>query len=265
MFNHARTLLVNLPGVSGFMSSCPGEELIPADYSQLTLPSYLRSIRTKLFGANPDRVMLNYRTFQLLQTIASTELQGHVTALDSRITYQLDKVNLGNDAAFIPKVNRYGGDPSDILTVVGTAASPDISGQSGYGFQIYVVNDGSDRIRTKRLVFPLQEVQDDLVLTNGLSPEYDLAFSGYRFRVNTTNSNAAWTVTGSLRPTLSIPDLTANLKASGEPALVHLFGTTSAEPYLTFKNCWQSHPEVAYQLSGLLLALIYRTEEIRNG
>lgn len=265
MYNHARTLLINLTGSTGFISNSPGEELIPATYSQLILPGYINSIRSRLFGANPDRAMLNYRTAQLLQVIASTELQTYVVALDSRITYQLNKLNLATDNVFDPVVNRYAGTSGDVLTLVGDMASPDVSGQSAYNFNIKVISDGGTKLQISRLTFPLQENEEPLYLVNGLSPEFNLPFSNYKFRVNTLNVGAAWTISGFLRPTSTISEINENLKAIGEPGLLSLFGTTNQEPYTTFKNCWQYHPEFSYQLSGFLLALIYRTEEIRNG
>ena len=66
MFNHIRTLLLNLPPVvaaSGF----PGEEIVPDTFQSLTLPGYLQTARAALFGTNPDRAMLNYRLRQFLQ------------------------------------------------------------------------------------------------------------------------------------------------------------------------------------------------------
>lgn len=265
MYNHARTLLINLTGSSGFISNSPGEELIPDSYSKLILPEYINSIRSRLFGANPDRAMLNYRIAQLLQIIASTDLQSYIVDLDSRITYQLNKLNLATDKIFEPVINRYSGTSSDVLTVVGNMASPDVSGQSAYNFNIKIVSNGGTKLQISRLTFPLQENEEILYLVNGLSPEFNLPFSNYKVRVNTTNVGAAWTISGFLRPTSTISEINENLKAIGEPALLSLFGTKNQEPYSTFKNCWQYHPEFAYQLSGFLLALIYRTEEIRNG
>ena len=51
----------------------------------------------------------------------------------------------------------------------------------------------------------------------------------------------------------------------GEPVLLQLFGVSPVEPYKTFHNCFLNHPELAYQLGGLLLALVYRTAELPQG
>ena len=66
MFNHARTLLMNLSGDAGdlYISDYPGDEMIPADYRAVALPTYLQVVRSRLFGVTPDRAMLNYRVAQ---------------------------------------------------------------------------------------------------------------------------------------------------------------------------------------------------------
>lgn len=258
MFNHARTLLVNLPGADGYFPDYPGDELIPEDYNSLDLPTYLDVIRMRLFGANPDRAMLNYRAAQLLQVIASTELQSYVTGLDPRLTYTTPQ-DLARKELFEPKVKRTQG--TGQLTLLGSPISPDASGQSLYTFQVEIA--GGD-VTVQRLSFPAVTFTEPVTLTNSLSQEIDLPYSGYRFRVN-TNNPARWAIRGFLRPTFSLSEIAQSLRSIGEPHLLQLFGVTDAEPFLTFRNCWNKHPEFAYQLSGLVLAMIYRVEELRNG
>lgn len=258
MFNHARTLLVNLSGSSGYFPDYPGDELIPVDYNQLALPTYLDVIRMRLFGANPDRAMLNYRAAQLLQMIAATELQSYITRLDPRITYKAPQ-DLILETLFQPKIKRTQG--TGQLTLLGSPISPDASGQSLYQFQVEIA--GGD-VTVQRLTFPPTTATEPVVLTGGLSQEIDLPYSGYRFRVDTANP-ARWSIRGFLRPTFSLSEIVQSLRSVGEPHLLQLFGVANVEPYLTFRNCWDKHPEFAYQLGGLVLALIYRTEELHNG
>jgi len=110
---------------------------------------------------------------------------------------------------------------------------------------------------------PQKTLFASLSLTNGLSPEFDLTYTGYRFRIN-TQSSAAWTVSGYLRPTRDLSELVTDLGSVGEPVTLSLFGTSPGEPYLTFKRLWNQHPELVYRLSGLVLAMIYRTHEIQG-
>jgi hypothetical protein len=260
MYNHARTLLMNLTGSTGIFADTPGDELIPAEYQQLDLPTYLHTVRTHLFGVIPDRAMLNYRSAQLLTLIETTELQSHVLALDSRITYGNAGDQLWVPETFKPKVNQYVGTSANQLTVVGKAISPDSSGLSYYDYQIET--DGVD-IHVERLTSPSCSITEPIELTDGLSQIVNLPLSGYRVRVSSTDP-AAWRLRGYLRPTSSLSSIAESLQSIGEPYLLSLFGVSDAEPYLTFRNCWKRHPEFAYRLGGLVLAVIYRTEELRN-
>jgi len=257
MFNHARTLLVNLSGTSGYFPDYPGDELIPADYAQIELPTYLDIFRMRLFGASPDRAMLNYRTAQLLQLIAATELQYYVSALDPRLTYDVSR-DLIHENLFQPRIKRTQG--TGQLTLLGSTISPDASGQSMYQFQVEIA-DGD--VTVQRLSFPATTTTEPVVLTNSLSQIIALPYSGYSFRVNTVNP-ARWAIRGFLRPTFSLGEIAQGLRSIGEPYLLQLFGVADVEPFVTFRNCWNKHPEFAYQLGGLVLALIYRTEELRN-
>ena len=44
----------------------------------------------------------------------------------------------------------------------------------------------------------------------------------------------------------------------------HPIFSPAVEPYITYSNLWNKHPLGAYQLTGLLLAVIYSTRDIRN-
>lgn len=262
MINHARTLLLNLDGGPGYFPECPGEELISMGYSKLELPTYLDMFRSRFFGADPDRAMLNYRSWQLLQLVEATELQSHVLALDPRITYDLNVNRLSLQNTFLPKVTRQGGTSAQTLTIAGNPIKPDASGKATFDYQINIVNPN---IQIKRLTFPLIDVQYLLDLTDGLSPYFALPLSGYKFCVNTTDDAVSWRIQGYLRPQNSLSEIEKGLHSIGEPYLLQLFGTSSAEPYVTFRNCWEKHPDFAYRLGGIVLAMIYRMEEIYNG
>lgn len=257
MYNQARTLLVNLNGSSDIFSDVPGDEPIPSAYRQLELPTYLDVFRARLFGAKPDRAMLNYRTAQLLSLIETTDLQSHVLALDSRITYSLP--NLFLNSIFEPYVNKYAG--NNTLTLRGKASSPDATGVCKYDFRVNVVGGN---IEVRRITWPETQETTPLVITDNLSQTIRLPYSDYTVCVSSTNP-ASWVIRGYLRPTVSLATLAQSFQTVGEPNLLQLFGVVDAEPYRTFKQCWQNHPDFAYRLGGIVLAVIYRTEELRNG
>lgn len=263
MYNHARTLLLNLSGNDRYFANIPGDELIPSSYSSQELPNYLRQLRAVLLGASPDRAMLNYRAAQLLELVESTELQQYVLDLDPRITYSSYQLQLAAPSTFEPVVTQYGeDDPLKILTVIGSPTSPDASGVSGYDYRVTL--DGVN-ITIERLAPPPSTTQHVLSFTSGLSDVYPLPGSGYSVRVNTSTLDGGWSVKGFLRPTSTLNSLESALRKLGEPLFIQLFGVVDVEPYLTFKNCWNNHPEFAYRLGGLVLAMIYRSQELLDG
>jgi|TARA_R110002051_G_scaffold312526_1_gene387770 hypothetical protein len=258
MFNHARTLLLNIAGSNSPGFSYLGEELVPADYAKITLPSYLENVRRPLFGAAPDRAMLNYRIRQLLTLIADTDLQEYITDLDSRITYLLGKDKVFTQhSTWDPVVSQYGGTADDIITLGGTPERPDFTGKAFYQFNVDILS--STVIQISRQAPPVKSQNLDLTLTGGLSAAYDLYYTGHTIRVNTINPGAAWTISGYLKPQLSLADIVAQLDSVGDDVLTELFGTKRIEPWNTFRNTWYDHPELPYRLGGLVLALIYRT------
>lgn len=75
---------------------------------------------------------------------------------------------------------------------------------------------------------------------------------------------ARWFVETKAAPEPILPTAISALEMIGEPASIELFGFKNEEPYLTFKNLWFDHPLPMYKLAGIVLALIYRTEELRG-
>lgn len=73
---------------------------------------------------------------------------------------------------------------------------------------------------------------------------------------------AAWRVSARANPTPAILTVLPNLEFLGEPLYLELFGVKPAEPYATFLNLWENHPLPAYRLSGIVLAFIYRLNEL---
>ena len=86
MINHGRSLLLNING-EDYHPQYIGDEYIAPNFKGVALPSYLQTARRIIFGAQPERVFLNYRVRELLHTIHETELAEYLYALDPRVTY----------------------------------------------------------------------------------------------------------------------------------------------------------------------------------
>lgn len=117
MINHGRSLLLNANGSSFVRDDVPGEEYIPPDFQSVRLPTSIQRVRSVLFGDRPDRLMLNYRTRELLQLLHATELREFLTDLDPRITYQFgsDFADMGTGLV----VTQLAGDSRIKLDVIG--------------------------------------------------------------------------------------------------------------------------------------------------
>jgi len=261
MFNHARTLLLNSTGANNPGATYLGEELIPANYAALSLNTSLQSIRRHLFGADPDRAMLNYRSYQLLSMLEKTDLQEFVTDLDPRITYEF-----GPEHVFVlhdtwePKVLRVEGTTDHIATISGASTRPDYTGKLYYQFQLTL--NGTAAIMSRETP-PIKYDTISYSLTNSLSPAFDLYYTGYKIYVNTISTAPRWSISGYLRPQISLSEIVQSLEKAGDPVLTALFGTKSIEPWSTFKNLWYDGSDVMYRLGAITLALIYRTDELR--
>ena len=258
MYNHIRNLLVNRAGSDYADTTVPGDELIPTGYLKKVLPTYLQTLRSRIFGVSPDRVMLNYRVAQLLSTISSTDLQQYVVSVDSRLTYDYPDLKSG----FGPSVQKQSGLATDELTLQGSEVAPDASGVCSYRYVISVDTSPSAVVTVKRTVVPEVTEETAITLTNGLSQQISLPYSGLKFRLNSTTDGASWYVQGALRPTTNLSSIVESLSSIGEPTLLQLFGAAPEEPYNIFKNCWENHPELAYKLGGIVLAIAYRTDEV---
>ena len=236
------------------------EEFIPSDFEPLALPEFLNGPRRILFGIDPDREFQNYRTRQLLGILHATALQDYVFLLDRRITYDVKDSSLFAEDAFRPIVTQISG-PTASPTVLGQAASLDKIGRFS---NIYLVEILGSSVAVTRQTKPAKRFTYDLALQNGLSGSIPLDGSGHSFLSPTNDPSVSWLIEIKNRPAQALGVLAAALKALGEPQRIGLFGAAPVEPFLTFRNLWDDHPDLPWELGGFLLAVIYRTEEIRR-
>ena len=267
MFNHARTLLLNATGSNNPGMDYLGEELIPVEYSSLPLSTPIQNIRNQLFGAEPDRAMLNYRSYQLLSMIEKTDLQEFVTDLDPRITYEFGQEHtFALHSTWEPKLSQISGTLDDVLTISGTPARPDYVGKLYYQFEVSIFSPTASvfYLRVKRQTPPTKSETPPLTLTAGLSAPFDLYYTGYQAFLNTLNPDASWRIEGYLRPQVDLPEIVSSLESVGDDTLAAVFGVQHVEPWDTFRNLWYDGTDLVYRLGAITLPLIYRTDELRK-
>lgn len=259
MFNHAYTLLLNRSGRQAASFDFPAAELVPPDYVALRLPSALERVRAVLFGTHPDAEMLAYRAKQFLQVLRSTELEEYTRFLDPRVTYDVpEDARLVLDEYFTPRITILDG---GALLLTGRPAAPDREGVLRHDFLLQTLTDTT--VEVHRLTQPAHQQVFDVTFNGGYSQALDLAPTGYACLV--PQAGGQWDVTIRRRPQWELGTLLAAAGRVGDATLTNLFGTSQEQPWRTFRNLWYFHDELPYRLSGMVLALIYRTEEVRRG
>jgi len=259
MINHVRTLLMNVSGGSQPGADFLGEQLVPAGYTAVELDANLTRVRRILFGVSPDRVMLNYRLWQLMLVLHATELEEYVLALDTRVTYLNDLRNdLFGDASFRPRVAS-----SDATRVYfgGSPEPPDATGRARHRFD--VTADATPEITVRRMTPPASTTVTPVSVSGGLLTPVSLTGSGYTVQMGAVGDSRTVVVEVLNRPQWSLGSLNAALHEIGEPVLLSLFGTSRDEPYMTLRELFFDHPYMPYQLGAAVIALAYRTESVR--
>lgn len=258
MINHARTLLLNRrPG----LATDPGEELVPSDFQPLSpLPSVIRKVFGVLFGADPDRLMLNYRLAQLMPVLHTIELAEFVLAYDPRITYWPPREDrLFKEAFHVDVIERLAG--SGELTPIGTVAADENAGRTQFKWRVDVTSDSTVNVQT--LTNPRQSQISEYTVTEGRSSLIRLVGSSLQFNF-TGPVGSSWYVHANARPQRSTGDLLASLKEVVTAADDRiLFGLPATGNRATWQALWREHPYYAYQLGGLLLGVIDYLEQRR--
>ncbi len=263
MINHARTLLMNVPGNTSSRET-PGEEYIPPDFAPVALPSYILSARRLLLGASPDRYFLNFRVRELMRYLHETELADYVYALDSRVTYwpELDMPLLDKESR-VTATQVLG--PSDTqLFFTGQPAADNSRGRSRYDFIVSVTSETGDTVLRAEQVGGAS-ASSIVAPGSNLTEAVPLGPTGLQVRVSKPTPGSRWSVTTTAKPAPAITTVLPVLEIIGEPTLLELFGVlTTTEPYATFRQLWADNRNPVYRLGGFLLAMIYRTDEIRK-
>ena len=124
-----------------------------------------------------------------------------------------------------------------------------------------------ETVRVTQETVPVKQDIVPYTFTSGLSSRVDLFDSGWGVLMGTNSGGfggASWKFSVNNRPTFDLGQLVVMLEQLTEPVLLELFGLAPDEPFRTFKNLWEQNNETPFKLGGLLLALITRTNEVRE-
>jgi hypothetical protein len=257
MLNHARCLLANLGPFNEQPSSYVAEELIDPAFVPLTLPAPLVAVRKVLFGVAPDRDMVNYRARQLLTLVHASDLVEFVYDLDPRVTY-----STGEDAAlltrdtFLPQVTSVTG--AAPLSVFGTPDAPDRQGVVARSYVVTVLDAGSVAVHQTGQPTAVYDYE----MRSGASTPFPLPGSGYQAWLPTDAAGSAWFVEVRNRPQWDLGQLVVTLGSLGEAVVASLFA--GPEPFVSLHNGWRYAGELPTTLGSAVVALVLRSEEVRN-
>jgi len=257
MFNHVRTLLLNQDGANSPTKEFFAEELVPPEYVAVDTTGYLDTVLNILFGANSDRAMRNYRLRQFMSILHATELEKHVMEFDPRITYKATDRDLITYQYGLFATQTQG--TSNNLLFTGEQAVIDALGTMDFMFVIDV--SPASTIVRRHIPTAREKSYDPPTLQSPVP----LSGTGFGFSLTNNVSKSQFVVEGRLQPQWCLGSIVAMLRNIGEPVLIQIFGLGDDEPYVTLRNLWQRHPETAYQLGAILLAVAYRMERLRNG
>lgn len=291
MINHARTLLLNMRPQNNHLQDA-GHEYIPSDFRPVTLSPTLSAVRKILFGAKPDTYFLNLRGRELLTYIHQTELADYVYKLDPRVTYWPPTTAPFFETAkpTVTAVQTAG--PPLRLNLSGTFFASDAAGITTKNYEIGVTGTGESVYASVRDIDTAAQPTVTEITDIGNMPSIALPETGLEFKLSSQIASgpydtrveladvviaeryapessqmsnfALWSVAARANPKPAITTVLPLLELLGEPLFLDLFGVAPVEPYATFKNLWFDHPLSAYRLAGIVLAFIYRTEELRR-
>lgn len=265
MINHARTLLLNRSAASA-IGRGSAAEYVPNNFLSVKLPNALEIVHRTLFSVfGPANDAVIFRVRELLRYIHETELRDYIYALDSRVTYWPEtslSVPVALQQVYVQQISgakqtlAVGGSLNDTVQHTNTAEE-----------YIVTLTDVDFSARSTTSIEPSESV----LIVDGIVPPLQLPATNLKVMPNGLSAvtpgatiDSVWSVTVLSRPQSAITTLLPILEMLGEPVFLELFGVADIEPYVTFKNLWFDHPLPVYRLAGLVLALIYRTDSIRN-
>ena len=246
MINHARTLLLNRDGNGRPDPTYYMEEYVDPSFAAIKLPSYLQELYETLIGSSSGNAFANYRLRQYMLLLHSTEFQAYVYDLDPRVTYLTNR-----SAATSQNTTSY-----RALNVEADNVAFYFIGEASSESQAM-------KMYTNWAVEAVTPTFVRVIAQNGNKLDQLVSFSGgMTSEISVPNQkHFAFRIVSGI-PTGDLTDLLEPLTGYVHRSGFQLFSTT-VEPFKTFGELWNKHNILAYRLSGLLLANVYRIEGVR--
>lgn len=262
MLNHARTLLLNRDGRQVHESADMAAEMVPSDYRPLVLPSWMVAIRAVLFGGQPDILTMNYRLRQYLTLLHVGPLSEYVTRLDSRISYWPWRDDQPFEQQGTTTVVQTSGTADHALFVVGDPVADEMNGWMRYEWDVAV--GAHDDLRIEATAPRSIVTVSDYDVTAGLSSLAVLPGSSLQIRCQ-PSVGVSWHIESIGMPSRQLQTIVEQLEhlVAGDTG-ARLFASKAPQPSGTFRRLWEQKRSITDRLSGLLMSLVYRMEEVRT-
>lgn len=273
MINHARTLLLNVPGDNrpGLTPVIGGEpetsvffleEYIPNDFRPVALTKELKAFYDAIYGKTSDNAFKNFRAWQFMTLLHSTEFSTYVTDLDKRVTYLSKKQAVDiQDTVLTEAISSSAADyPLYALgNIDASAANPILINE-------WVLTALGSNLIQARHVQTNAILETTVSFSSGLSSTIQLpAQKDFTAKIGGSSLpvGGVWKISAFNKPTADLSDLLVFLAENTH--LVSPLFNIKDEPFSTFKKMWENGMYIQYRLSGVLLAFVYCVEKLRNG
>ena len=261
MINHCRTLLLNRDGLKRPGPSYFLEALVDPDFHPLLLSPGLQQLHDILLGVNSDNAFANYRLWQLMKILHSTEFVSYVLALDSRVTYTSMNPPVRLNSATFTGLNLESA--GSVILFVG---APVVTKQSPIILRNWQVTLKDANTVTLANWQDGSTVDVPITFDGGMTntipmpgqPNFSIRISAQSLSVG-----ASWMIETFAEPSGDLTDL---LDPLTRYVLSHpeIF-MPNQTPFTVFRQLWSNEVFLPYRLSGLLLAFIYQLEKVRTG
>lgn len=289
MINHIRTLLLNQSGSNSFGEDFPLEEYVPEGFRPAKMSGLCKNIWQTIFGKEPDRAYLNYRLFEIVRCLDTSDLSQHVTKFDSRITYdpyeasefikgfdlvEVTKIqnNTAKKGTYTKKENTFvfssneenflrANNEEDLaIFITGNFKPNDGKGIALNKWRLYY--QSSDYMTIECLTAPVSEENRTVTFQNGLSEAIPLRQSDLTVKIREYDYTT-WNLDVFSKPLINIASVVANLDALPLESLNYIFSGKYPE-YEEFKTRWFKDDSFVNRVAAVSLALAYKIEEERE-
>jgi hypothetical protein len=277
VINELRSYLLNTTPNNRPSLGWYGEEYIDPDYSTIEDDGPLRTVRAVLLGTSPDALTQNYRAAQYMNLLHTSQLAAnYIAKFDKRITYDFMDSQMFSLYFGAKTTLTSDNDPGDTGPQILTIAGDDDAGINYLHYRYQMAYSGTD-ISATIIDDTFSHTSSELTVTVDTAdssgkfitkidtlPGSDVTYNYIGADQNAAETSVNWLIEIFNKPTRSITDIYNKLRED-QGAIASLCQGGNAEPYRTFYNMFLRHPRISERLVGALLAVIYRTRDIRNG